>query len=467
MRLFAHAARALVGCLTGGESARKRRPFAVLTVLLLLPVMAKAQDGELDPTFEGGVLSIESTRTARFSASAAVSGGRLLVAGLTAEVTEAWSVWEITESGQFAAPWTQQFEPINLSDEGAYTSSVVHAVGRDDWGRTLVLGRTQAGEPAMVRLLGNAAPDPAFDGNGIRVITSSPAGWGEIEAVEATILPSGGFAFAGRCYACAGGADGAFVLRLFPDGSPDYTFSEDGWMSFAINGLGLINPTAIRAEAGEPILLAAHAIAGGVFAARVLSSGTLDPTFGGGDGISERVELDPPRRSRGVAIDPVSDRTYVAVVGQGDDQTLGGVLAFDAAGALDPTFAGTGFHDLDLESGTGIEDVFDQSDGRILAAGSIDATGEPVGDFFLARLLPTGVRDASFDGNGVKRVPIDRTENAYDEAQTIALWGGRMVAVGRADADGLPDAFAVVRTTSALIFTDGFERGSFASWNRN
>jgi hypothetical protein len=58
--------------------------------------------------------------------------------------------------------------------------------------------------------------------------------------------------------------------------------------------------------------------------------------------------------------------------------------------------------------------------------------------------------------------------DAQDGASALALAGGRLVAVGYAGIGALSDrAFAVLRTQSALIFTDSFERGSTASWLSN
>ena len=150
---------------------------------------------------------------------------------------------------------------------------------------------------------------------------------------------------------------------------------------------------------------------------------------------------------------------------QGSGFNDGGVLAFTSGGALDTGFSGTGFHDLDLEEGTRIDEVTFQSDGKLLAVGTINATGSHTAGFLLARLTTAGTRDGSYDGNGVKRVEFDRTENAQDFGFTAITWGGRLLAAGTAQGAALESAFALVRTQSALIFTDGFASGGTTMWD--
>lgn len=120
--------------------------------------------------------------------------------------------------------------------------------------------------------------------------------------------------------------------------------------------------------------------------------------------------------------------------------------------------------DLDLEEGVRLDAVAFQSDGRIVAAGTIDVNGLQEGGFFLARVLAGGTLDASFDGNGVKRVEFDLVPNAPAQGLAMTLSGGRLVAAGLAPGAADGDAFAILRTDNASIFTDGFERGATGAW---
>jgi hypothetical protein len=131
------------------------------------------------------------------------------------------------------------------------------------------------------------------------------------------------------------------------------------------------------------------------------------------------------------------------------------------AGLHDAAF---GFPDLSFDDDSGVEDVVVTSDRKLLAVGRIDGPGEQPGGFFVARLLRDGELDDSFDDNGVKRVEIDAVPNGYDSGLGVALSGGRPLLVGYHETDGPGTRMAVVRLTNALIFTDGFERGSTGGW---
>ena len=73
-----------------------------------------------------------------------------------------------------------------------------------------------------------------------------------------------------------------------------------------------------------------------------------------------------------------------------------------------------------------------QADGKIVVAGMTDAGGGNVNNFAVARLLPNGELDTSFDGDG--RVTIDF--NFDDQAYAVAMQpDGRIVVAGQSAAD--------------------------------
>lgn len=67
----------------------------------------------------------------------------------------------------------------------------------------------------------------------------------------------------------------------------------------------------------------------------------------------------------------------------------------------DTDFGAGGVLDLDLEEGPRINAVAFQSDGRLVAAGTIDANGSQTGGFLLAGVAD-GALDASCDANGLE-----------------------------------------------------------------
>jgi hypothetical protein len=79
-------------------------------------------------------------------------------------------------------------------------------------------------------------------------------------------------------------------------------------------------------------------------------------------------------------------------------------------------------------------------------------------------VLEDGELDDSYDDNGVNRVEFDLVADGVDVARAATLSGGRLVVVGSAERVVDLSDFAVLRIETALIFTDGFERGSAAAW---
>ena len=66
----------------------------------------------------------------------------------------------------------------------------------------------------------------------------------------------------------------------------------------------------------------------------------------------------------------------------------------------------------------------------------------------------------------MRRIEFGQTPDASDYGRTVTLSGGRLVVVGPVPAAGV-ESYGIARTTSSHIFTDGFDRGSSASWLGN
>lgn len=101
---------------------------------------------------------------------------------------------------------------------------------------------------------------------------------------------------------------------------------------------------------------------------------------------------------------------------------------YDSAGALDPTFGHggtllTGFQPNSLD---GALAVLVQPDGKIVAAGRTRTT--PTYDFAVARYLPNGTLDSTFDGDGLVTTHVT---DQHDLAISLALQrDGKIVAGG-------------------------------------
>ena len=446
--------------------------LALLSALAVSPAL-HAADGDLDPTFDGGtVRHVWGSDAATATELEPLAGGELLVGG-TVDGPRRWAVAKFYDDGTLDIGWATTFTPFGFGNEGATAAGDVYDLARDGSDRTLLLGWVEAGagfdRPALARLTAAGALDPTFDGNGLDIVSPPPAGWTSLRVIDGKFLPDGGSVFVGSCEDCpTAGRTSAFIAKRLASGAADTSFSGDGWLSFT-SDLDADNAgVAVALDENGRIL-----VVGGVngfplseyFLARVTATGAFDGSFGGGDGITEASTSGSLPRVRDVAIEPASGRIALALRLSSGDPREGAVEVFTAAGLEDTTFSGDGHIDLDLEEGSSIDAVAFQSDGKLLAAGNIDANGTQAGGFFLARLTTTGALDASFDGNGVKRVEFDAAPDVDDGALVVTTWGGRLLAAGFAGpGSGDPQAFALLRTQNSLIFADDFERGTVGGW---
>lgn len=454
-------------------------PFSSAKTLFLIAAATaaslEAADGDLDSGFSGdGKTTVAWSNNSFADSVLPAPSSRLLVAGRMGDGR--WVVSRLEEDGAMDSSWLTQFLPIDFELDGFQYSLDVDGLGFDPSGRIWLAGAVTNSvaytpqRPALVRLQANGAADLTFDGDGRKWIPP-PAGWDLRAVLDAQILPNGGAVFVGGCDDCTpSGQTAFFALRVTPEGNPDPTFAGDGWFAFDHDLLTNEKASAVAVgESGRVTLAVWGDNSGGgksFFVARLTSGGVLDPTFGGGDGLSNLL-TGSPRVPAELAIDPVRDRIYLALANANGTNSHGWFYALDWNGAVDLAWGTNGGLDVDLEEGTRLNALEVQSDGKVVAVGTINANGTQRAGFFLARATVDGDLDDSFDDNGVKRVEFDRTPDAVDNGLAVALWGGRLVAAGVANNNVGDGVFAVLRTRSTLIFTDGFERGTAGAWSGN
>lgn len=222
--------------------------------------------------------------------------------------------------------------------------------------------------------------------------------------------------------------------------------------SFGSGGKVTLNPGSGEDGAGDvaiqpdgKIVVAGWDRDGGEFVlARYLTDGTLDTSFGGGDGIASTDLL-----SYG-AIALMPDGSIMAASGNRDF-----ILArFTSAGALDSTFGGgDGIVQIGFNGNDYASDIVRQGDGKLLVSG----VGGPAEDFALARFNADGTLDTNF-GGGDGKVTTDFGD--YDWSSRLALQqDGKIVAVGGTFFGGVPaneSDFAVARYQSNGSLDTGF-----------
>ena len=317
---------------------------------------------------------------------------------------------------------------------------------------TLVLAVTASGAP------GDA--DPGFGGDG-KVLTNvgTAPGTGSVELggiAAVAVQADGKLVVAGGRGTVPGDSDFA-LARYNPNGSLDPTFGEDGFVHTNLGRDSTANDIALQPDGrivaagtvGDTLVSDDFALV------RYQADGSLDPSFGGGDGIVRTDGPDGPTAAtdsgRAVALQ-ADGRILLA----GGSDSHFAVLRYDAAGVLDAAFGG-GDGIVTTEIAAGSSDVANDiavrnSDGTIVAAGFTTGASD-TNDFAVARYDSSGALDSSFSGNG----KLSTGFGGREVARAVAIQpNGRVVVAGSRDDNdeaGEQD-FALARYTTAGALDD-------------
>lgn len=170
--------------------------------------------------------------------------------------------------------------------------------------------------------------------------------------------------------------------------------------------------------------------------------GDLDPTFGSGGKVT--TDFGGNETAWGVAVQP-DGKAVVAGTridpGPSDDFVL---ARYTVSGALDPTFDGDGKVTTDFGGRSdGADDLALQADGKIVAAGSgFPEEVRPV-DFALARYNRDGTLDTTFGAGG--RVLTTFAQNSIDRANALAIQPDGKIVVAGSTRSGPRSEFALAR----------------------
>ncbi|MEO8276955.1 MAG: hypothetical protein ABI639_12110 [Thermoanaerobaculia bacterium] len=326
-------------------------------------------------------------------------------------------------------------------------------------------------EPVLVQLTADGELDESFGGDGIRTLV----GDSETHVYAAALQSDGKVVLAGLCAGCVeSGHEDTFVARFLTTGAADPAFGgavRAGFVFFNASELGekYDYATSVAIDDSGKIVLGGQTDLDEdqyPYVARRLSNGSPDPSFSGSNGIQTLLDL-PFQHVTALAVDPVTDRVMVAT-GRGSAQYPienqdGAVVRLTATGALDNEWSGDGIFPFDLEEGTYLSRLLIQTDGKVVAAGSINANGSPTNDFLFARFRTSGIYDVTFDGNGLRRIKFDLETDGRDWCESATLSGGRIVAIGVAT-EGMGVNIAVLRVDIALVFAGGFESHNTHGW---
>ena len=246
-------------------------------------------------------------------------------------------------------------------------------------------------------------------------------------------------------------AAGFAVAKYTRDGAADTTFDTDGWLTTPFtNNTATARTVAVQPDGkivvgGTEEPTASTTVNEGRFAiARYLRNGTLDITFGGGDGLVSTTIDANEAQLRDFAIQ--RDGRIVAV-GTFTNVLSGPVFArFNRDGSLDPTFAGDGtsapqFGAADNQNPT-LERIALDPRGLIYAAGRVRTNfggGSRTTEAAVARLRQDGSADETWAPRGIMLGQISEGLNPDDRTASIAVArDGKVIAGGRAGLEGGP-----------------------------
>jgi len=314
---------------------------------------------------------------------------------------------------------------------------------------------------ALARYNADGSLDASFDGDGLT--TTDFAGVTFEQAYAVAIQADGKIVAAGL------GSSSFAVARYNTDGSLDTGFDGDGKTTTAFGG-SFEEARALAIQADGKIIAAGQtalsvASEDNFALARYNTDGSLDNSFDGdGKVITDFGLVD------GATSVVLQEDGRIVVAGRAGTVQLGSYFAiarYETNGDLDGTFSNDGKVLTDFSGGRfslGAQAVALQSDGRIVAAGDANISGQR--DFGLIRYNPNGTLDTSFDGDGM--VMTDFALNEETVTRILAQPDGKIIAVGRANSQvritGTQDPnFEIARYNSDGTLDQTFGTGGLIS----
>lgn len=294
----------------------------------------------------------------------------------------------------------------------------------------------------------------AADGERDLTFGSGGVGYAQSHVVAGTaspiVLPDGKVIV---CNARAddGGLSGQdmLVARFNADGTLDTSFNFDGRVAIDFTGPGGLDACkglAVQPDGKIIVVGAASASQWGADSdfgiARLNTNGTLDTTFGSGTGkvaVAFQLGGGNGESAHSAVVQPDGK---IVVAGVATTQTHGSDFAVARLlpdGSMDSSFNLTGRVTIDFApaGSSGTSDVglglALDGQGRLLVGGRVDA-GVQGYDFAVARLLPDGTLDKDFDSDGKAVVPMSQAPNyAAVASGLLQQRDGRIVLFGAVD----------------------------------
>ena len=307
------------------------------------------------------------------------------------------------------------------------------------------VGATNFGKSnfALTRYNANGTLDSTFGSNGVVSTDFGNSGGASIDTVYAMALQTDGKIIAAGTTEDPTASTNFALIRYNVDGSVDTAFGTNGRVHTDFGARKQDVARAVKVQPDGKVVVVGYTDIGGsatnyeFAAARYNPDGSLDLTFGT-RGLVKTGFGTALDRAHAVAIQ--GDNKIVVGGEKGNDFAL---MRYHVNGTLDTTFDGDG--KATTAFGTKIDAIRGlaiQADGKIVAAGDVNADDFGDGDIGVARYTVAGRLDTSFDGDG----KVLTTVAASEGASAIALQGdGKIVVGGSATLPETDNDFALLR----------------------
>jgi uncharacterized delta-60 repeat protein len=300
-------------------------------------------------------------------------------------------------------------------------------------------------------------PDPSFGSAGVAVTDFDDTG----DEVRTLLVRSDGKILAG------GSAGQYFAFaRYHGDGTPDTSFMGNGKVAHPIQGA--VQRMALQPD-GKIVAIGGPGTPYSPRLARFATDGSLDTGFGNQgsvilDLIDSRLTGDVVVRGDGSILVSGSRAANPAA---NDYHLVMAVSCYLPNGTLDPNFGNGGHAHADMVREATPTTIALDAQNRLLVAGYRDETSGD--DLAIARFLPNGTLDPSFDGDGRTTVSLGYIDEAV---QVAALPDGKILLAALADGyaaivrllpDGTPDlSFDSDGKAVTTVSLGGGYQGNFA-----
>lgn len=280
----------------------------------------------------------------------------------------------------------------------AVDSIFPNAVAIQADGKIVSVGQTGT-DFIVARHNADGSLDPTFDGDG--KVTTEVTAYGDTPAAVA-IQPDGKIVVVGSTGLSVTPRPG--VVRYNPNGSLDLTFDGDGIAIPSSGPSTNLHPDSVALQSDGKIVVAGTEF--GVV--RFNTNGSLDTTFGGGDGHVSTSIGTGNSATKSVRI----QNDGKIVVGGSATVNNRGVFAiarYNPNGTLDLTFDSDGKATFDLGQGYTLNDIALDQGNRIVAVGGNGPTHG--GKFVVARIKSFQSRPFDFSGDGLAELSVYRPSN--------------------------------------------------------